>query len=79
MMSDSTVSKLLRENGVECVPHGMRTSLRTWAADTGVPHDVGESLLGHAVGDATVAAYLRTDYLDQRRPVMQKWSDYLGY
>ena len=31
-LSDSTVSKLLRENDIGCVPHGMRSSFRQWAA-----------------------------------------------
>ena len=32
-MSDSTLSKLLRENGVKAVPHGFRSSFRDWAAE----------------------------------------------
>ena len=32
-MSDSTLSKLLRENGMAAVPHGFRSSFRDWAAE----------------------------------------------
>ena len=32
-LTDSTISKLLRENNIGCVPHGMRSSFRDWAAE----------------------------------------------
>ena len=32
-MSDNTLSKLLRENGVEAVPHGFRSSFRDWCSE----------------------------------------------
>ncbi len=36
-----------------------------------------EAALGHATGSATEAAYARTDLLERRRPLMQRWADYL--
>lgn len=38
-----------------------------------VPHEVAEMTLAHQTGGAVVNAYRRTDYLDQRREVMEKW------
>ena len=77
-MSDSTLSKLLRENGFEAVPHGFRSSLRDWTAElTDVPHVVAEIALAHVEGSATVRAYRRTDLFEKRRKLMQKWADYL--
>ena len=35
-----------------------------------------ESALAHTVGNSVEAAYLRTDLLDQRRPLMQAWADF---
>ena len=32
-LSDSTISKLVRELDIQCVPHGMRSSFRDWAAE----------------------------------------------
>ncbi len=78
-LSDSTISKLVRENGIACVPHGMRSSFRDWCADTGVPRDVAESSLAHAVSDSTEAAYFRSDLLERRRVVMQAWADHLRH
>ena len=72
--SDNTISKLLRENGVDAVPHGFRSSFRDWAAEHGVERDIAEAALAHTVRNAVEAAYLRTDYLEKRRGVMERWA-----
>lgn len=60
------------------VPHGLRSTFRTWAAERGgVPFEVAEAVLAHAVGGTTSLAYQRGAFRDQRVPVMQAWSDYL--
>ena len=77
-MSDSTLSKLLRENGVSAVPHGFRSSFRDWAAEcTPFAREVMEAALAHRVPDAVEAAYFRSDLLDKRRQLMQLWADYI--
>ena len=77
-MSDSTLSKLLRENGVKAVPHGFRSSFRDWAAEcTDAPREVAEMALAHIEGSATERAYRRTDLFEKRRELMQEWADYL--
>ena len=78
-MSDSTLNKLLRENGVAAVPHGFRSSFRDWAAEcTPFAREVMEAALAHRVPDAVEAAYLRSDLLDRRRELMERWADYLA-
>jgi integrase len=66
------VQELLRRMrpGAGLAVHGLRSSFRYWAAETGYPRDVARAALAHAVPDKTDAAYLRTDYLDARRPWM---------
>ena len=77
-MSDSTLSKLLRENGVAAVPHGFRSSFRDWAAEcTPFAREVMEAALAHRVPDAVEAAYFRSDLLEKRRELMQRWADYV--
>ena len=57
--------------------HGMRTTLRTWMRKAGsYPHDVMETALSHEK-DQLVQAYMRDDLLEERRPMMQDWADYL--
>ncbi len=76
-LTDSTISKLLRENGVKAVPHGFRSSFRDWAASANIPRQTAEASLAHVVGDATEAAYLRSDLFELRRGAMESWSRFL--
>ena len=77
-LTDSTISKLLRENGIQAVPHGFRSSFRDWCADANIDRQTAESALAHSVGDATEAAYLRSDmFALRRRAAMDSWSQYL--
>ena len=78
-LSDSTLSKLVRENGVPGTPHGFRSSFRVWAAEqTDTPHEVMEAALAHTVPNAVVRAYARTDFFDKRRSLMSEWADFVG-
>ena len=78
-MSDSTISKLIRENGIAAVPHGFRSSFRDWCGEcSGAPREVAEAALAHVVGGVE-GAYARSDLFERRRMLMQAWSDYLGY
>ncbi len=77
MLSDSTMSKLMRELGLDGTPHGMRAAFRSWCSDTGQPRELAEQALGHTIAGVE-AAYARSDMLDRRRPMMQQWADYLG-
>ena len=78
-LSDATISKLVREHGIACVPHGMRSSFRDWAAEcSDVPREIAEHALGHVEGSASELAYRRTDYFERRRGLMQDWASYIG-
>ena len=77
-LTDSTISKLLRENNVGCVPQGMRSSFRDWAAEcSGVSREIAEHAIVHVEGSASELAYRRTDYFELRRELMQQWADYI--
>ena len=85
VLSDMVLTKFLRdqkaksnEPGRTATAHGFRASFRDWASENGYPRDLAERALAHTVRDATEAAYHRTDLLDQRRPMMDAWSKYVG-
>ncbi|MCY3820150.1 MAG: tyrosine-type recombinase/integrase [Gammaproteobacteria bacterium] len=79
MLSDSTISKLVRENGIKCVPHGMRSSFRDWAAECSeAPREVCELALAHVNSDRVEAAYRRSDLFERRRELMEDWATYLA-
>ena len=78
VMSDSTASKLLRENDIGCVPHGMRSSARDWMSEcTDAPREIAEHCLAHIEGSAAELAYRRTDYFEKRRQIMNDWAAYV--
>ena len=75
-LSDSTMSKLCRELELGCVPHGMRSSFRDWAAEcSDAPREVCEHALAHVEGSAAELAYRRTDYFEKRRKLMRDWAE----
>lgn len=57
--------------------HGLRATGRTWMRDQGIAHEVAEDAIAHLSGSTTERAYLRGDYLEQRREVMQRWWNYI--
>jgi len=78
-LSDSTLSKLVRDNKIKCVPHGFRSSFRVWAAEqTNIPREVCEFALAHVVGNEAERAYQRSDLFEKRRKLMDMWVQYLA-
>jgi integrase len=78
VISDATMSRLMERRGMDERPHGFRSSLRTWLAEaTDAPHEIAEAILGHTTGTRVERAYRRTDYLEQRRALLERWADYV--
>lgn len=78
VISDATMSRLMERRQMEARPHGFRSSLRDWIAETtDTPHEIAETCLGHTVGGSVERAYRRTDYLDQRRGLMERWAKHV--
>jgi len=58
--------------------HGFRSSFRDWCAErTTFPRAVAEAALAHVVKDRTEAAYLRSDFFEQRRSLMDTWAAFV--
>ncbi|NLC59708.1 MAG: tyrosine-type recombinase/integrase, partial [Gammaproteobacteria bacterium] len=75
-----SLSKALREMGFQNLhsTHGFRAMLRTVARERlKVPVDVLEAQLAHAKRGDVQKAYDRTQFLEERRDLMQRWADYL--
>ena len=78
VISDATMSRMMERRGMKERPHGFRSSLRTWLADcTDAPEEVAETVLAHSPGSKVVRAYRRTDFLEQRAVLMQRWADHI--
>ena len=79
MLSDMTLSKLMKELGFDATPHGMRSAFRQWAAErTNIPREVAELALAHVNKDRVEAAYQRSDLFERRRDLMEAWATYLA-
>lgn len=78
VQNNSNISTLLRELDAGMVPHGLRSSFRSWVAEaTDYPREIAEMALGHTVGNKVERAYLRTDLFEKRVLLMQDWADFL--
>lgn len=77
MLSDMTLSAVLRRMEVEAVPHGFRSTFRDWCAEqTDYPNEVAEMALAHTVSNKVEAAYRRGDLLQKRYRLMDDWAKY---
>jgi len=65
----------LRGLGYDCTVHGFRSSFRDFAAENNFPREIAEAALAHVV-PGVEGAYFRSDVFDQRRDLMQAWSDF---
>ena len=77
MLSDNTLSKLLRDLDIAAVPHGFRSSFRDWCAETDKPRELAEAALAHTVRGVE-GAYFRSDLFERRRRLMSDWARYLS-
>ncbi|MGO6968228.1 tyrosine-type recombinase/integrase [Rhizobium leguminosarum] len=78
VISDATMSRLMERREMAARPHGFRSSLRDWIAETtDTPFDVAEMMLAHKVGGKTERAYKRTDFIEQRRKLLERWANHV--
>ena len=77
-LSDMTLLRLVQRLEIPCVVHGFRSSFRTWAGELRVADsDVCEAALAHQLDDKTEKAYVRTEFFELRRDLMERWAQYL--
>lgn len=84
VMSDNTMSKLLRDHKVKsdnpdryATVHGFRATLRTWGEDHGYSRELMKKIISHTESNILDATYARTDKLELRRPIMEAWADFV--
>ncbi|WP_375616723.1 tyrosine-type recombinase/integrase [Bartonella sp. AP58NXGY] len=77
-ISDVTLSKFMKDKGFDYRPHGFRSSLRDWIAETtSTPFEIAETVLAHSVGSSVTKAYMRTDFLEQRHALLEQWAAFI--
>jgi integrase len=79
MISDMTLSKVMKDAGQPFTPHGFRSSFRDWAAEKmhHIPDAVAEAALAHVVPEKVVRAYKRTNFIEMRRTLLEAWGAFV--
>ena len=77
VIGGSSLKATRRVCGINATAHGFRSTFRDWCAETGVAREVAESCLAHVVGGVE-GAYFRSDLLERRREVMERWAAHLA-
>jgi integrase len=77
--SDRAMLDTLKANGGNgYTTHGFRASFETWAAEqTKFPASLVELCTAHDKRTKVNKAYQRSDLLEKRREIMERWSDYV--
>ena len=83
-LRSAEMSKVLRQLGLKdaegraAVVHGFRSTFGDWVADHAPDSsEAAEAALAHYPASSTRKRYQRNDMLTARRPLMQKWADYV--
>lgn len=79
-MSENTLLYALYRMGYKrkATVHGFRATASTILNESGFNRDAIERQLAHIESNKVRAAYHRSEYLDERRQMMDWWADYLG-
>lgn len=79
MLSDMTLTAVMRRMKVDAVPHGFRSTFRDWVWErTDHSRDLAEQALAHTLENKVEAAYRRGDALEKRRQLMEEWGVFLS-
>ena len=76
-IGEGTILNLLSAYGIPHTVHGLRSAFRSWALEQGERWDCAETQMSHSLGNAVSAAYIRSDLLNLRAEMMQRWADYI--
>lgn len=79
-LSNMSMLMLLRRINVDgATVHGFRSTFRDWASEVAnAPREIAEKSLAHSVGSEVERAYARSDLLEKRRDLMNKWSQFVS-
>ncbi len=79
-LSENAITQALKRMGYQGIHwgHGWRATFSTLLNEMSVNSDAIEKQLAHNIqGGAVRQAYLQSNFLEQRRAIVQQWADYL--
>jgi integrase len=75
-LAENTLRLALHRLGFKVTAHGLRSLITDLLNERGFNADAIERQIDHVMKDKTRSAYLRTDFFDYRRPMMQWVADW---
>jgi integrase len=75
-LAENTIRLALHRLGFEVTAHGLRSLMTDVLNESGFNSDAVERQLDHVTRDKVRAAYLRTDFFDYRKSMMQWFADW---
>lgn len=72
----TTLSEIMRDGGVPGTPYAFCSAHRDGVAELGIRGPSLGVALAHADRDKVRAAYRRTRFLEDRKPLMHRWADF---
>ena len=73
------MARLVEQRGLEARPSGFRSKLRVWLTESQqASREVAKTIIAHQFGSLTERAYNRTDFLEQRKELMETWERHLA-
>jgi len=78
-LSNMSMLMMMRRMGRgEYTVHGFRSAFRDWAAEVAnAPREIAEMAVAHQVGTDVERAYRRSDMLERRRALMERWCGFI--
>ena len=80
-MAEGTLVRTIKRYGYNHQAHGFRTSFSTICyqeqKEHGFSAEIIETQLAHSIGNIVTRAYMRSDFLEERRKLLEWWEEFL--
>lgn len=76
-LDEASLRRVAKRIGMAGTVHGMRGAFKSWAMESGIDRAVAEFSLAHAFMGDVEKSYVKTDLLEQRRPVLEAFGAYV--
>jgi len=78
VMSINTPRQHMVRLGIQARPGGFRASMKTWMTENSIGSDhIQETIMSHKVGTSVARRYTRTELVEERRPIMERWANFV--
>lgn len=73
----ASVNRIFIKNRICMSCHGWRAAGAAWMVHNGISIEIADACLSHKIRNAVTAAYIRTDFPEERAAAMLRWHQFL--